>query len=393
MSATSAGAATPASTGDQVVAIAVATAVATLGVAPVFTVGAAAVFMEDSIGFGPADLGLSVALFYVIASFFGPSIGALVGRWGSRRSMALAAAVCLVFMAALALAPSRAMVLLLMPAAGIANSMAQLGANVHLSGAVGRSRQGVAFGVRRSSLPLASALAGASVPAVALTVGWRHIFAVFAALGLLTLIGVLTERRRVHPPAGGEVPLRRSQLRELRLLAVANILGMGAATAMATFLILFLTTEHTSAATAGTMGLAGGLSSVLARVLLGMSADRWRMPILPLISVMILGGATALSIFALAGATWLVLAAVILGYAVGWGWTGLIDLYVVRNNPEAPGRATGVTYGGAAFGAGAGPLVVGWIIDGAGYSAAWWVCAAAFAMAAALALATRMRRA
>ncbi|ROR73094.1 MFS transporter [Bogoriella caseilytica] len=391
MSAGSAGG-SPASAGAQVVAIAVATAVATLGVAPVFTLGAAAVFMQESIDFGPADLGLSVALFYVVAAFLGPSIGGLVGRWGSRRPMAVAAAACVVFMAAVALAPSRSMVLLLMPVAGIANSMAQLGANVHLSGAVGRSRQGVAFGVRRSSLPLASALAGAAVPAVALTAGWRYLFAVFAGLAALALAGVLSERRKVHPPAGGEASLSANQRRELRLLAVANILGMGAATAMATFLILFLTAEHTSAATAGTMGLLGGLSSVLARVLLGVSADRWRLPMLPLISVMILGGATALSIFALAGATWLVLAAVILGYAVGWGWTGLIDLYVVRNNPEAPGRATGVTYGGAAFGAGIGPLVVGWIIDGAGYTTAWWVCAAAFALAAVLALATRWRR-
>lgn len=367
-------------------ATAVATGVATLGAAPVFTVGAAAVFMEESIGFRPADLGLSVFVFYVVAAVLGPPLGAVVGRWGSRRAMAVATLSGLAAMAGLAAAPSRLAVFALMALAGFANGMAQLSANVHLSSAVSPARRGLAFGIRRSAIPLASALAGAAVPAVALTAGWRYIFVVFAGLAVAALAAAAAERRRVVRGPRGETALSPGRLPELRLLAAANLLGTAATTAMSTFLVVFLTTAHTSAALAGTMGLLGGLSSIVARVLLGVAADRRPLPALGVIGAMMLLGAVAVGVFALDHSTPAVLAAVIVAYLLGWGWTGLIDLHVVRRNAASPGRATGMTYAGAALGAGAGPLVMGWLVDHHGYTTAWWSAAATMAAAGLLVL-------
>ena len=67
---------------------------------------------------------------------------------------------------------------------------------------------------------------------------------------------------------------------------------------------------------------------------------------------------------------------------VGWGWAGLFNLAIVRLNPDAPGVATGITQTGTYVGAGAGPLLFGWIADNFSTERAW-VAAALLALVAA----------
>ncbi len=383
----------PATRRQQVAATGLATTVGALGTTPIFAIGAAAAFMSDTIDFGPADLGLSVFVFYVVAALAGPQLGAVAGRLGSRRGMVIAVVATVAATAGLAAAPSKLVVLTCMAVAGFANALAQLSANVHLSAAVSPGRQGIGFGVRRSATPLASALAGAAVPVVALTAGWRAMFWVFVALGAVALLAVLRSGRSAERKSVGEAALPRSAVGRLRLLAVANLLGNASTTALATFLVLFLVSAHTNAATAGTMALIGGLLTVLARVSLGLAADRFDLPTLPIIGMMMLLGGAAIAAMTIPGPTGLVLVAVCLAYLVGWGWTGLIDLHVVRGHRASPGRATGITYAGQALGAGAGPLLTGWIVDQFGFAPAWWVVAAMMVMAGTLVLSTsKLRR-
>jgi hypothetical protein len=81
----------------------------------------------------------------------------------------------------------------------------------------------------------------------------------------------------------------------------------------------------------------------------------------------------------------LVILAVPLVFAGGWGWTGLFSLAVLRTNPNAPAAAIGITQTGASIGAMAGPSVFG-LLAATSYTAAWSVTAASSATAAVMML-------
>ena len=51
-------------------------------------------------------------------------------------------------------------------------------------------RQGLSFGVKQAAIPVSTLLAGAAVPTVALTVGWRWAF-VAAAVAALTALALV----------------------------------------------------------------------------------------------------------------------------------------------------------------------------------------------------------
>ena len=75
------------------------------------------------------------------------------------------------------------------------NVMGQLASNLTLSRSVPAHRLGLSFGVKQAAIPLATLLAGAAVPAVALTVGWRWAYVIASGLAVLALLGA---------PRGGE---------------------------------------------------------------------------------------------------------------------------------------------------------------------------------------------
>jgi MFS family permease len=68
---------------------------------------------------------------------------------------------------------------------------------------------------------------------------------------------------------------------------------------------------------------------------------------------------------------------------VAWAWPGLFNLAIVRNNPVAPGAATGITQTGTYVGAVAGPVLFGVAADQLGFGWAWLGSAAVTLVAAA----------
>src|SRR5690606_24578159 len=91
-------------------------------------------------------------------------------RTGARAGILLAAA-CLLGIAVAA--RGYPALVLLLAAGAAANGLGQLAANATLA-AVPAHRQGLSFGIKQAAIPTATLLAGASVPAVALTIGWRR---------------------------------------------------------------------------------------------------------------------------------------------------------------------------------------------------------------------------
>ncbi|MDG4795331.1 MFS transporter [Micromonospora sp. WMMD1082] len=369
-------------------ASAVAVAVTIACVLPVFLVGGLAVQMREELGFSPAGLGLVVAVYFGIGALASVPSGALVERWGgavAARAGILVAAGCLLAVAALA--RSYPVLVALLAVAGTANALGQLSSNVLLARHVPPRRQGLSFGVKQAAIPVSTLLAGAAVPAVALTVGWRWAFVAAAVAALATLPAV---------PSQGPQPARRpagstgGASMALIVVGVAATLAAGSANALGTFLVDASADRGLGPGMAGLTLTLGSAVCVVARVGGGWLADRRPGGHISVIAGMLLVGALGLGLLALAGPGPLV-AGVLLGFGLGWSWPGLMNFAVVQLHPQAPAAATSITQTGVYAGGCLGPLTLGPLAAVAGYQVMWLTAATAMLAAAALMLtATRL---
>ncbi|WP_233600794.1 MULTISPECIES: MFS transporter [Micromonospora] len=159
----------------RVSAGAIATTIAR--VLPVFLVGGLAVQMGHDLHFSPAGLGLAVSVYFGISALASVPSGALVERYGSalvaRAGILLSAGSLL---AVAALARSYPVLVALLGLSAAANALGQLASNAALARHVPTHRQGLSFGVKQAAIPVSTLLAGAAVPTIALTAGWRWAF-------------------------------------------------------------------------------------------------------------------------------------------------------------------------------------------------------------------------
>ncbi|HWH01902.1 MAG TPA: MFS transporter [Pilimelia sp.] len=365
-------------------------------VLPVFLVGGLAVQLGAELRFSPAGLGLAVAVYFGAGALASVPAGALVERFGAApvaRAAILLSAACLLTIGGLA--RSYPALVAALAAGAAANALGQLASNAALSAYVPARRQGLSFGVKQAAIPLATLVAGAAVPTVALTLGWRWAFVLAAALALAALPAV-----PARPPGPGPASAAargRAGGRATGALAVlgcAAMLGAAAATALGTFLVDAAASRGLAPGAAGLTLAAGSAVCAAARVAGGALADRPSFarglgPV-ALIVVQLAGGALGLALLALPGTAALA-AGVVLGFGFGWAWPGLMNLAVVRLHPQAPAAATSITQTGVYAGGCVGPLGLGALAAGYGYPVMWLAAAAALGCAAAgMALGGRM---
>ncbi|MFI7279803.1 MFS transporter [Micromonospora chersina] len=354
-------------------------------VLPVFLVGGLAVQMGDDLDFTPARLGLAVSVYFGVSALASVPSGALVERYGSAvvaRAGILLSAGSLLAVAGLARSYPVLVVLLALSAA--ANALGQLASNAALARHVPAHRQGLSFGLKQAAIPVSTLLAGAAVPTVALTAGWRWAFVVAAVAALAALPAVpRAERDRVRRAAGG--PAGRATT-ALVVVGVAATLAAAAANALGTFVVDSAAGRGLSPALAGLTLTLGSAVCVAARVGAGWLADRRETGHVALIAGMLVVGAVGLALLAVSGPVPLV-AGVVLGFGLGWAWPGLMNFAVVRLHPQAPAAATSITQTGVYAGGCLGPLGLGATADAAGYPTMWLVAATAMLLAAALMLA------
>jgi hypothetical protein len=108
---------------------------------------------------------------------------------------------------------------------------------------------GLAFGIKQAAIPLATLLAGAAVPVVALTVGWRWAYVMAAGLAVLVLLGV-PRGGAPHVPTPKPPPGERATL-ALAVLGAGSGLGAGAANALGIFLVAAAVDRGIDPGTAG----------------------------------------------------------------------------------------------------------------------------------------------
>jgi MFS family permease len=375
--------------GRPVVATAAATAGTVVAVMPAFLVGACGVFLRAELGFGPAALGLAVACFFAATAASSVLGGRAAERIGAGRALRIGAVSSAVVLSSIAvLSQTLGHLVMLLVVAGAASGFSQPAANLALArGAL--ARPALMFGIKQAAIPIATMLAGASVPLVAVTLGWRWAFGMGAVTALAVYVSIPADLALPRPT----IPSMRSRdgdasIAPLVALAVAAGFGAAAATALASFLVESAVALGIEESRAGWLLVSGSGAGILTRLTVGWLADRHRGRALYAASSMLAIGSFGYALLAF-GSVDLVTAGAMLAYAFGWGWTGLVFFAVVRLNPGAPATATGIVQAGGAVGAAVGPLAFGFMIEMGSFGFAWSVASSSALLSAVLLLVAR----
>lgn len=358
-----------------------AVAVTTVSVLPVFLTGALSVQIAAELGFSPAGLGLVVALYFGTSALFALPGGWLVERLGARHTSRIAVVGAAALMLAVAVgARSYTALLSILLASSWCNVMGQLASNLTLARSVPAHRLGLSFGVKQAAIPLATLLAGAAVPAVALTVGWRWAFVIGAGLALLALIGA--PRGDVAHVRAHRAPGERATA-ALAVLGVASGLASATATALGIFLVASAVDRGIDPGLAGLVLAMGSVVGLSVRLLHGWLADRRDGGHIAVVAGSLALGAGGFALLAVPGTPALVIGT-ILAFGLGWAWPGLLQFAVVRLNPSAPAAATSIVQVGVYAGGFGGPIGFGYLATQASFPAAWLGAATTMIVAAVL---------
>lgn len=378
-------------TSDERRVVAASVVGTTASVFPAFLTGAVSVQLRESIGVREGQLGLAIGAFFLGAAAGSAVLGNVAQRLGGPRAMSTGLAMTVVTGVLIAgLARSALSLTFLLLIAGVSNALTQPAANLMLAERLAVERLGMAFALKQSGMPMATMLGGLAVPALALTLGWQAAFLAGAALAGLALIA-LRERDRTAKPAPRPVIRPRPDLSNPLLVTYAVVGGLGAAAAgsLVGFLVSGAESAGVTPARAGLLLSLGSVIGVSSRLVQGRLVDRGR--VLPIKQVVLLfvlgsGGMVGLSFDS---PLWYTIG-IVPAFGFGWAWPGLFNLSVIRNNPAAPGAATGISQTGVYIGAGAGPAAGGWIVSTSGYPALWLAGAGSLLLAAALASGLRV---
>ncbi len=361
-------------------AVSAAVGVTVVGVLPVFLLGGLAVQIGASLRFGATGLGVAVATYFGISALAAVPVGRLVERYGSRTTSHAAVLISAVTLLAIGLfARTYPVLLVLLALAAVTNTLGQLASNLLLAKAVPVRRQGFSFGVKQAAVPIATLLAGAAVPTIALTVGWRWAFIAAGVLAMGALVLVPGNARRAGSRADRDTERATAAL---VVIGFACVLAAGSANALGSFIVSSAVHRGLSPGLAGLTLTMGSAICVAARLLGGWLADLRTGGHLPVVAGLLGVGAIGLALLAVASPVALVVG-VLLGFGLGWSWPGVVNFAVVRLNPSAPAAATSITQTGVYGGACLGPLGFGTLATHAGYPTAWTAAAVAMVLASA----------
>lgn len=359
---------------------------------PVFLTGAVGVQLRDDLDITATAIGLSMGASFGVAALLSAPMGRLAQRLGPQRGFRAGLTTTALAMVAISVfADSAGTLALLLAIAGAANALNQPSANLLLASHVDPQRLGFAFAVKQSGMPAAALLGGVAVPAVALTVGWEWAYAGAGVLALIVLVLLPPDRSDTLMPttsASGKSARPDMRTSLLALYAAVGFLGATNAGAMVGFITSGAEESGISPGLAGLVLSFGSATGIASRLYQGWRVDRSGMlPIQRLILLYFVGGLGALVLAVDVPITYLL--APIPAFAFGWAWPGLFNLSVIRNNPSAPGAATGISQIGVFIGAAAGPALGGVIIDAGGYRWLWLTGAAALFIGSVLAMLLR----
>jgi MFS family permease len=345
---------------------------------PVFLTGALGVQLTDEVGLSATQIGLAMGASFAVAAVMSAPMGRVAERLGPRRGFRSGMTLSMLSMVLIALfARGTWQFCVFLAVAGFGNALNQPSANLMLSTHIHLDRLGFALATKQSGMPAAAVLGGASVPAIALTVGWRWAYVVAAAIAVVAIASVPADvgDRRVRntrrTDSGAHAAARPDLGTPLLVLyAVVGMLGATSAGAMVGFITSGAEASGMEPGLAGLVLSFGSLVGVASRLVQGWQVDRFG--ILPIGRLVWLYGVGGIGVLMLAiDVPFVYVLAPIPAFAFGWAWPGLFNLSVIRNNPSAPAAATGISQVGVFVGAALGPALGGVIIDEGSYRLLW----------------------
>jgi MFS family permease len=324
----------------------------------------------------------TVATYFAVTALTTVPAGRLVERYGSRITTRASIVIAAISMVAIALgARSYGTLVAALVFGASANSLGQIASNASLARCVPPHRQGVSFGAKQASVPLATLIAGATVPVIALTIGWRWAFVVAA---VLTVGALATAPADADAPRDSAKASRGKRVSTpLLVLGLAGALAAGSANGLATFLVASAVHRGIGAASAGATLTFGSAIGIVARLAGGWLADRRSGGHIRVVAIMLALGAVGMVLLAVPG-TWALLIGTALGFGLGWSWPGVLNFAVIRMNPSAPASATAITQSGVYAGGVFGPIGFGFVATNWSYPVAWLVNGAVMVIAAGL---------
>jgi predicted MFS family arabinose efflux permease len=346
--------------------LALSVAAGAASVLPGFLVGALALQIRSDLDVRVETVAAGVTVFFLAGALGAGWGGRLADHIGALRAMRRCIFVTSTALAAMALAPSLAVLFALLAVAGVANSVTQPAINLFVAEQIPGDRQGLGFGIKQSGIPAAILVSGLALPVLALPLGWRVTVAL-CAVGPLAVGFAL--------PRGGPAHVSRRTAsrrpsRALLLTALGAALGTAGPSALGAYLVASAVDVGIDEGTAGLLAAGASGLSLATRVTLGARADRRRDYGLAVVVLLLAAGSLGFALMASNSVGVFVLGALV-AFTLGWGWPGLFNLAVVDSNRETPGSASGVSQTGIYVGAAGGPAAFGALAAGAGYGTAW----------------------
>ncbi len=355
-------------------------------------------FVIDEFGLSRSQLGAAFTAFSLTGAVFSPAMGALTDRHTTRVMAALfgLSGLAVVMVAA---APTFVVLLAGSVVGGLALAAGNPVTNRVVADQIGRTRRGLVVGLKQAGPPLGLLIAGAVLPPLALVVGWRWALGVSAlipAAGLIATPFLLSGSgsRRTAPPTRVSAESVEAKTAVIWL----TVIGLGMALALSAviaFVPLYAQERvGASAAVAGALAAALGLTGAAGRIVWGAAGGRFARPSTALLVISVISVAATVAVaLAEAVGVWLLWVGVIAaGFSMmAWhavGWLVIID----RVGAGGVGKASGVMQLGNSAGFAVGPLIAGVLVDATeSYTVAWATVAAVLAISAVLTVWVRVR--
>lgn len=351
-----------------------------LGALPIFTTGAMAIFIRPELGFGETALGALAALYYLASAGMSLPGGRLSQRLGGPRAMAIGAVLSMLSSVGIAvLADSWAWMAVLLVIAGIGNGITFPASNLALTRGFPLRRQGVGFAIKQSAGPYATMLAGAAVPLLGLTVGWRWAFVAAAVAALPIIAGWNIQQDAGHFSRGlrSDVPGN-----AVWILSLSAFFAVNASASLGAFYVESAVSHGIEPGIAGAFLSIGSGLGILIRIGYGAIADKHPPIHFTMLTVMMGVGSLAFVLMGIEWSTAALFLVTILVFGTGWAWPSLLNFAVVQRVPKAPGIASGILGAGQYGGGILGPLTFGLLVERVSYRAAWSTAGVMVALAA-----------
>ena len=305
------------------------------------------------VGVAASTVGVATALIYISSTFAALMSGGVIGRFGPMRVSQLSLILCA---GGIALMVSANAWLIGVGALiiGLGYGPVTPSSSAILAERVPPNLRAFIFSLKQTGVPIGGAIAGAMIPALMLSLGWKA--AALATSAMCIALAILIQPWRRAVDAGSRAPDTRAKLglratmqlvlshRRLREMALASLTYSGMQMCLGSFMVVFLHDRvEFGVGSAGAVLAAAMITGIVGRIVWGVVADRW---IKPRMLLGLLGCAMSLAAFAVAAITssWplaLVFAVSVVYGGTAVGWNGVYLAEVARIAP--PGQAAAAT--------------------------------------------------